>query len=72
MINLYGKENCSRCEMVKNILTQKNIEFTYEILESLEENEKKEIMATARKKGMLSMPLIIKDGEMITIQEVKI
>lgn len=68
MITLVGKENCGRCTMVKNILEEKNIDFEYKYISELE-NES-EIMEQAIAKKIMNMPLIIKDGEIVTLQEV--
>ena len=68
MIKVIGKENCSRCEMVKNILTNKGIEYEYQLLDECE--NKAEYIKMAREKGQLSMPLIIQDNKIIDLQEV--
>ena len=70
MIKIIGKENCSACEMTKTILKNKGIEFEYELLAELEDSQRKEYMKIAREQGKLSMPLIIKNEQLITLQEV--
>jgi len=70
MIKVIGKENCSACEMTKTILKNKGIEFEYELLTQLEESQRKEYIKKARELGKLSMPLIIKNEQLITLQEV--
>jgi glutaredoxin len=56
--------------MAKTVLKNKGIEFTYKLLDELGEEERKNYISMARLKGMLSMPLIIKDNEMFTLKEV--
>lgn len=68
MIRVIGKENCSRCAMVKNILNKKGIEYEYNLLDECENKE--EYIKMAIEEGKLSMPLIIKDGKLINLQEV--
>ena len=70
MIKVIGKENCSACEMTKTILKNKGIEFEYKLLAELEESQRKEYIKLAREQGKLSMPLIIKNEQLITLQEV--
>lgn len=70
MIKVIGKKNCSSCAMVKTLLTNNKIEYTYELLEDLDETSQQQYMDMAIEKGVMSMPLIIKDGELISIKEV--
>ena len=68
MIKIIGNENCSRCEMTKLILTQNNIEFEYDLFSNLD--NQLELRKEAMSKGMMSFPIIIKDGVMVKLQEV--
>ena len=70
MILILGKQNCSACDMAKTVLTNKGIEFTYRLLDELEPEAKKDYIKQAREQGKLSMPIIIKDGKILTLQEV--
>lgn len=70
-ILVVGKENCSRCDMVKNILTNKKIEFSYVKLEDLSQEEKSEYLKMAKEAKQFEMPIIIKDNTVIAFQEVK-
>jgi len=70
MILILGKENCSACEMAKMVLKNKGIEFEYKLLADLESTLRKEYVKLAREQGKLSMPLIIKDKQLKTLQEV--
>ncbi|MGL4688010.1 MAG: glutaredoxin family protein [Fusobacteriaceae bacterium] len=51
MIKIYGKENCSQCEELKIILTNKNKKFEY--IEDL-----KTLRILASKAKIMSAPLI--------------
>ena len=70
MIKVIGKENCGACMMAKKVLTRKGIEFEYVHLDELDEEERAEILKMADEQGMRSMPLIVKDGKLVTLQEV--
>ncbi len=70
MLLVIGTENCSKCLMTKNILDSKGIEYTYQLLNSLSKHEQDIYLDMAQKAKQMSMPLIIKDGQIITLQEV--
>lgn len=70
MILVIGKENCSACEMTKTILKNKGIEFEYCLLDDMDSNEKANYLGMARTKGIMSMPLIIENNKIKTLQEV--
>jgi len=56
--------------MVKANLDKKDIEYTYKLNEELSEEELNIYVNKARVKGLLNFPLIVKDEEIITIQEI--
>lgn len=70
MIKVIGKEHCGACMMTKNVLGAKGIEFEYILLEEMTEEEQNNVIKMAEEQGRLSMPFIIKDGELVTLQEV--
>lgn len=70
MILLIGKNNCNACTMVKNVLTNKGVEFEYKLLEELSEEDRNNYIQMAQDTGMLSLPLIIKNNTLKTLQEV--
>lgn len=70
MLLVIGTENCSRCNMTKNILNNKGIEFDYKLISSFSTDDKDKYMNMAQQTGQMSFPLIIKDNKIITIQEV--
>jgi glutaredoxin len=65
-----GKQQCSRCDMTKNILNNKQIDFEYVLMEDLSEEDKAKYRKMAITAKQLEMPLIIKDNKIITLQEV--
>lgn len=70
MIKLLGKKNCNACEMTKTILTNKNIDFEYSILEELPKEEQDKYVEMATKQNMLSLPLIVVDDKLKTLKEI--
>ena len=70
MIKVIGKEHCGACMMTKNVLGVKGIEFEYILLEEMTEEEQNNVIKMAEEQGRLSMPFIIKDGKLVTLQEV--
>ena len=70
MIKIIGLKNCSKCTVTKNILDSKGIEYEYSILNELPEEERRRYAQMARDVNYNTMPLIIKDDKLITIQEV--
>jgi glutaredoxin len=70
MLLIIGSENCGRCHITKELLNQKGIEYEYKLMSSLSEDEKNKYLNMAKEKKQMSMPLIIKDGQLITLQEV--
>ena len=54
--------------MTKQILKQNNIEFEYTLFSELE--NQLEIRKQAMSKSMMSFPIILKDNELVTLQEV--
>lgn len=61
MIKIYGKENCSKCESIKNILTEKGVSFEY--IEDL-----KSLMIVASKARIMSAPVIEKDEKFYSME----
>lgn len=68
MIQLVGTEGCGRCQMVKNILATKNIKFDFVLLDDYK--DKDDLLYRAKKKGHMTLPLLLRDGELINITEV--
>lgn len=68
MVKIVGNDGCSRCEIVKGILKQKNIDFEYALFSEIKEVD--ELQKKAVEKGVMSFPIILKDGEIVDFQEV--
>lgn len=62
MIKVYGKVNCSKCQLLKNILDEKNV--NYEYIDDL-----KTLMMVASKARIMSAPIIEKDEKIYTMEQ---
>lgn len=70
MIKVMGEKGCSRCEITKQILKNKGLTFEYVLLSEQSEDEQIKILSLAQEKGMMHMPLILKDDKLIEIKEI--
>lgn len=70
MLLIIGTKNCSRCNMVKGVLNNKNIEYTYKTGNEIPKEELDRYLEKARSVGLMSFPLIIKDDEIIKLEDV--
>lgn len=61
---VYGKPDCPDCVTAKKGLTKNKIKFTYVDL-SLEENKKD--LEMIKKLGFRSVPVIMEDGEPVSV-----
>ncbi|MDO4589020.1 MAG: glutaredoxin domain-containing protein [Fusobacterium sp.] len=62
MIKVYGKQGCTKCESLKNILNDKGMEYEY--IEDL-----KTLMMVASKARIMSAPVVEKDGNFYTMEK---
>ena len=69
MVLVIGTENCSRCNMTKNILNNKNIVYDYKLIDSLTSEEQNKYLDIAQQNGQMSYPLIFKDEVLTTLQK---
>jgi glutaredoxin len=70
MYLIIGKENCSRCNMVKGVFDKKELDYSYVSIEQLSEEKQNTYKTMANNANQLSFPLIIKDESIINFQEV--
>ena len=70
MVRVIGEKGCSRCEITKQILKNKGITFEYILLSEQSEEEQNKILNLAQEKGMMQMPLILKDDCLVEIKEI--
>jgi glutaredoxin len=71
LIKLIGTKNCSRCAIIKNILTQKKIDFEYYLFDDLNSELQNQYMKMANKKNIISFPIIIKENNIVGIEDLQ-
>ncbi|EPY2278037.1 glutaredoxin domain-containing protein [Clostridium sporogenes] len=71
MIKVIGKENCNRCKIVKTILENKNKQFEYIQIESLDEIIQNNYIKLARESNMLNFPIVIVDNKVVDFTTIK-
>lgn len=69
MVRIIGKTNCVNCEITKQTLKKKGIEFTYELFDELTDDEQLKLTEESKLKGIMKMPLILKDDTLTTLVE---
>jgi len=70
MLLVIGTQNCKKCNMTKSILDKESIEYTYKLSSEIPEEEFNTYINKAKIKGILNFPLIIKNDEIITLEDV--
>lgn len=63
MIKVFGKEGCSKCESLKEILNSRGIDYEY--IQDL-----KTLMTVASKARIMSAPVIEKDGSFYPMEKI--
>jgi glutaredoxin len=71
MIRVIGQLGCSNCEIAKLDLKKKGIDFTYELMMSLSEEEQDRLYNMAEEKNMTKMPLILLDDVLVSINDLQ-
>lgn len=69
MIQVIGREGCPNCEATKILLNNKQIRFEYILLEDMSSEAKAKVEEMAIEKGMLELPIILKDNRIVTRDE---
>lgn len=69
MIKVIGKENCSQCLLIKNLLTNKGIKFNYIDLHSLSKEEQNNYIKKAQQNKIMQLPLIIENNDFISLHK---
>lgn len=70
MLKVIGELNCSRCLSVKNMLTNNGISFEYAVLGALPKEEREAIILKAREKKALQLPILLMDGEIVSLTDI--
>jgi glutaredoxin len=70
LILVIGTPNCSRCNMTKTILGNKGIDFSYKLNNELPKEEFDKYLEKAKVAGLMNFPLIIRDKEVIRLEDI--
>lgn len=70
LIKVIGKVGCSKCFVAKMKLDKRNIDYEYSNLNVLPADERRKYVNLAREDGKATFPIIIKDGELCTVEEI--
>jgi glutaredoxin len=70
MLLIIGTKNCPRCKMTKSVLNNKDIEYEYKLNDEISKKELDLYLEKAKEKGLMNFPLIIKDEEIITVEDI--
>ena len=70
MLLIIGTENCSKCKMTKSILGNKNIDYIYKLNNEISKDEFNKYIEKAKTKGLMNFPLIVRDEEIIVLEDV--
>lgn len=70
MIKIIGNNGCAKCNNVKQILKNNNINFEYMLLDEINVRERVKYIQMAHKAKQLELPLIIKDNQIVKLEEI--
>lgn len=70
MVLVIGTDNCPRCDIVVNRLTQLGKDFKYLKSNEVAKGDMKQFKKNAQAKGIMSFPLIIKNDDIVELKEV--
>ncbi len=72
MVKLIGRDDCSRCIALKNILIDRGIEHNYSDIKQVEDQEAKDVInRMIDMKGSYELPIILDaDNNVLTVGQV--
>jgi glutaredoxin len=70
MLTIIGTQGCTRCMQTKTYLDNKNIEYEYKLITDFNEKEQDEIIDKAMKLGLAEFPIIIKDNDIVRLEDI--
>jgi len=68
---LYTVPNCSKCDLVSNLIKEKGFDVDKIIIPDMDNNESNTLYKRARSTVGLGAPIIERDGELITLETLK-
>ena len=74
MVEVYGKENCDSCTIAKTQLELVGVEYDYYDTKNMRgkelQSKLKDALNKAKKAEQQMLPIILKDGEITTVQDI--
>lgn len=70
MLKVIGKNGCGACVMLKEKLISEGVEFEYVVLDELDNKARKGYMKKAIQTNHMSFPIVLKDDEIISQDEI--
>ena len=71
MIKVIGRENCSLCKEVKELLEIKKVYFNYSLMSDHSPEIVNELVTKASARGITTLPIILQDDKVLTVDELK-
>jgi glutaredoxin len=71
MYTIIGREGCTHCQIIKELMKENGIEFQYKMMDEIPKTERFEYIKVAKQNGQVSLPIILKDGVFIKTTEVE-
>lgn len=68
MLRIIGSPNCGQCEVVKKILADKGIDFTYSLVDEIKDGQ--ELIDKAIQQGFANFPIILKGGKFMSVSDI--
>lgn len=67
---IIGTQNCVNCLKIKHEFFNKGIDYDYVLIDELNEDDANTYKEEALKKGLLSFPILVKDGIVVSKQDI--
>ena len=71
MLKVIGTQGCSRCAMIKNILTKKEIRFDYFLFDELDSESQDNYLKASEQTGKMVFPILVQDGIIIDFKDIQ-
>ena len=69
-ILIIGTDNCVNCLKTKYELFNKGIDYDYFLIDELNDKDAEKYKNDALSKGLMSFPILVKDGKVVSKQDI--
>lgn len=70
MIEIIANFGCSKCKQAAQTLKRNNINFSYKLITEMTKDKVEKYKDKAIKAGQQNFPIIIKEGELVKLEDV--